>query len=168
MNRDLIIWNPLTRDRKLFLNSEFMLTFRFLYGFGYDTSTDDYLLILIRLSLETAEIQVFSFKTNRWNRDKIEINVPYYSNLDRKFSMGLFFNDALYWVVFSMYQRVFVIIAFDLVKMSLSEIPLFDNLTMKSTLDNLTMKNHKVLSLRVIWVMKEYKVPSRIAASCFN
>ena len=63
-------------------------------------------------------------------------------------------------LVFSMYKRVFVIIAFDLVKMSLSEIPLFDNLTMKSTLDNLTMKNHKVLSLRVIWVMKEYKVQS--------
>uniref|UniRef100_A0A0R0ISF1 F-box domain-containing protein n=2 Tax=Glycine max TaxID=3847 RepID=A0A0R0ISF1_SOYBN len=167
MSRDLIMWNPLTRFRKRSLNFENMLTHRFLYGFGYDTSTDDYLLIMIPFHWKT-EIQVFSFKTNSRNRKMIKLNVPY-QGIGSKFSIGSLLNETLHWLVFSKDKWVDVIIAFDLIKRSLSEIALFDHLT---------KKKYEMFSLRVIggclsvscsdqdwamteiWIMKEYKVQS--------
>ncbi|KAG5016752.1 hypothetical protein JHK82_022405 [Glycine max] len=133
----------------------------------YDNYDDDYLLIMIPFHWKT-EIQVFSFKTNSRNRKMIKLNVPY-QGIGSKFSIGSLLNETLHWLVFSKDKWVDVIIAFDLIKRSLSEIALFDHLT---------KKKYEMFSLRVIggclsvscsdqdwamteiWIMKEYKVQS--------
>ncbi|KAL2329776.1 hypothetical protein Fmac_017357 [Flemingia macrophylla] len=72
---DLILSNPSTGIYKRLPNLEIPnslpnnITSRFLYGFGYDASTEDYLLILVPSPyiypyVEPRKIHVFSFKTH--------------------------------------------------------------------------------------------------------
>lgn len=63
--RDLILWNPSIGVHKRLSCFEDQLTHKFLYGFGYDVSTDDYLIVLIQFRHDRkTEIQVYSFKLN--------------------------------------------------------------------------------------------------------
>ncbi|KAG4378046.1 hypothetical protein GLYMA_18G256100v4 [Glycine max] len=96
---------------------------------GYDPATDDYLLVLIYLA---ADAQFFSFKTNSWHTlDDVDVE---YVDHESELQTGTLFNGALHWLVFrDIYQEdddfeefVSVIIAFDLTRRTLSEIPLLD------------------------------------------
>ncbi|XP_057452962.1 F-box protein CPR1-like [Lotus japonicus] len=149
----------------------------FLYGFWYDTSADDYLVILIAMYRYGStdcktHIEIFSFKTNSWNQIQ-GFKFPYWTT---KFDQaGLLLNGALHWLVFSRDTEDHVIIAFDLKQMSLLEIPI--------PLDDIDMELKSISRqyyLRVlgdclclcypgqyiwdvaaeIWIMKYYKVQS--------
>ncbi|TKY52638.1 F-box/kelch-repeat protein [Spatholobus suberectus] len=175
--RDLIIWNPSIDVCQRLPYFEYAIASQFLYGFGYDSSSHDYLLILIGLYGSESdefendeckgEFQILSFKTNSWNIDDIYVS---YDHLGDEFRAGSLLNEALHWLVFSLDKEVPVILAFDLRQRSFSEIPL---------VDHLTSDKYEVYSLRVmggclsvccsvqaiiasteIWVMKEYKVHS--------
>ncbi|KAK8466183.1 hypothetical protein PHAVU_008G026150 [Phaseolus vulgaris] len=165
---DLILWNPSIGVHKQLPHFQYdNITREFLYGFGYDPSKDDYLITIIPFSAEN-EAHVFSFKTASWN--SLLVNVPY-SDPGNCLAVraGSLFNETLHWLVFSKEKNVAVILAFDLVQRSFSEI---------SLLDHLTTEKCGVCGLRVvggclgvcysvegsatteIWVMKEYKVHS--------
>ncbi|TKY65031.1 F-box/kelch-repeat protein [Spatholobus suberectus] len=134
-SHDLILWNPTIGVHRRLpksnfeyhdINHDFLL-----YGFGYDPSTDDYLIIVIALDASEYDetgIHIFSFKTNSWTR--LDIDIPY-ENLDDTFKAGSLINGALYWLVFPDDEEVPVIIAFDLMQRSLSEIPLSNHLIME-------------------------------------
>ncbi|KAL5177005.1 F-box/kelch-repeat protein [Glycine soja] len=181
-NSDHIIWNPSLGVQKRLPYLAYDVTFCPLYGFGYDPSTDDYLLIVIGLhdsehyKYDTdgseddeckGKCQIFSFKTDSWYI--VDIFVPY-KDLGGKFRAGSLFGDILHWLVFSKDKKVPVILAFDLVQRSFSEIPLFDNFAMeKYGVDSLRRVMGGCLSVSCsvhdgatdeIWVMKEYKVQS--------
>ncbi|KAG5016758.1 hypothetical protein JHK85_022894 [Glycine max] len=181
-NSDHIIWNPSLGVQKRLPYLAYDVTFCPLYGFGYDPSTDDYLLIVIGLhdsehyKYDTdgseddeckGKCQIFSFKTDSWYI--VDIFVPY-KDLGGKFRAGSLFGDILHWLVFSKDKKVPVILAFDLVQRSFSEIPLFDNFAMeKYEVDSLRRVMGGCLSVSCsvhdgatdeIWVMKEYKVQS--------
>ncbi|WRX22645.1 hypothetical protein QQP08_015132 [Theobroma cacao] len=83
---NLFIWNPTTGDyRKLpdpFLSSEAYLSQLFVYGFGYDSSTDVYKLFLGRTEgvvQSSMEAEIFSLRRNSWRM--IE-NPPYLETND--------------------------------------------------------------------------------------
>ncbi|XP_020212408.1 F-box/kelch-repeat protein At3g23880 [Cajanus cajan] len=185
---DLIIWNPSIGVYELLPKFDYGLTRFYLYGFGYDTASDDYLLILIGLfneyrSDDESEIddseddqpedaeckvnyQIICFKSDSFNTGDVFVS---YEILADKFRGGVLFNEALHWLVFSKEKRVPVIFYFDLIQRSFSEIPLFDRFTM----EEYDVNSFRVMggclsvccSLRdyamdEIWVMKEYKVES--------
>lgn len=113
-----------------------------------------------------GKFQIFSFNTHLWGIEDIHVS---YANPEDKFRVGSLLNESLHWVVFSRDKKVSVILAFDMIQRSFSEIPL---------LDHFTMGRYEVYSLRVIkgclsvcflvqdiaiteiWVMKECKVQS--------
>lgn len=175
-SEELILWNPSLGVHKRFPKTYFPYGIHdeYVYGFGFDASTDDYGLILIEFpefSFGETAVFLFSFKTGSWKRD-IPVSASY-NDLDDIFSVGDEFkagsllNGVLHWLVFSKERKVPVIIAFDLIQRSFSEIPLFNHLT---------TENYHVCRLRVvggclclmvlgreaaeIWVMKEYKMQS--------
>ncbi|XP_057422781.1 F-box/kelch-repeat protein At3g23880-like [Lotus japonicus] len=152
----------------------------FVYGFGYDHSKDDYLLVLLRFHKHDGpemttflrpQIEVLSVKTN----------VPSfiygeefkYVELGGESSSGLFLNQSLHWLVKYKATGLHVIIAFDLVERSLSEITLTPDLAHElATLESYHLKvlggclgmccngigdDHEMTG---IWVMKEYRVQS--------
>ncbi|XP_057422508.1 F-box/kelch-repeat protein At3g23880-like [Lotus japonicus] len=170
----------------------------FLYGFGYDQSNDDYFLVLIRFGRHEPQaiehgdddlIVCMTYggpKVTTFSRPRIEVlslktNVPSfiygeeleYVELGRQSASGLFLNQSLHWLVKSKAIGLHVIIAFDLVERSLSEIPLTPDLAQELT----TLENYHLTVLggclglccndvgddhemTEIWVMKEYRVQS--------
>ncbi|RDX70087.1 F-box/kelch-repeat protein, partial [Mucuna pruriens] len=155
-SNDLILWNPSIGVHKRLKNFEDGITSRFLYGFGYDGLTDDYLLILIallRLSIDYVNVSY---------DDLCEILG------EDKFKAGSLFNGTLNWLVLSKDYVGPLIIAFDLIQRSFSEIPLLDHLTMGKYLYCLraiggclgvccSVQDCDTAEIRV---MKEYKVQS--------
>ncbi|XP_057455223.1 F-box/kelch-repeat protein At3g06240-like [Lotus japonicus] len=150
-----------------------------LSGFGYDASTDDYLVLLMskpkirsHSSDWKTDIAIFSLKTNSWDQIK-RVKFPYRS-CHPITDAGLLLNGALHWLVYSRDVHGVVIIAFDMIEKSLLEIPL------PSGIDKgLAFQFRGGLYLRVmgdclclcytgcsyrvmaeIWMMKEYKVHS--------
>ncbi|KAL2329775.1 hypothetical protein Fmac_017356 [Flemingia macrophylla] len=159
---DLILWNPSTGVYKR------LPIFEYLYGFGYDASTDDYLLVLIpRLfAHQEPKVHVFSFKTYSWNLYDNNVLYSDFFCLRR----GLLLNGALHWLVICEDEMRFVIIAFDLTQRTLSEIPLsLNHFSRRSRFLFSFSKMGECLSvcctypdpaITDIWVMKEYKVRS--------
>ncbi|XP_061340380.1 F-box/kelch-repeat protein At3g06240-like [Gastrolobium bilobum] len=134
---DLILWNPSTGARKTISCSPGRKLF---YGFVYDTSTDDYLVIVVvtneAWTTLKADIEFFSLKTNSWNKIK-GINFPYscIGLPGHEFISGLLLNGALHWLTLCKgtgTDVASVIIAFDLIERSLSEIPLPSDFTAAS------------------------------------
>ncbi|XP_057455495.1 F-box/kelch-repeat protein At3g23880-like, partial [Lotus japonicus] len=167
---DVIVWNPATNFHQQIpgLDSEFLFKNN-LCGFGYDSSTDDYVVVVITMYLPKTEIHVFSLKTKTWCDIKY-VNVRYMDFAFLRARPGVLLNDSLHWQVTCIEPKLDVVIAYDLVEKSLSDIPLSSELAAELT--------EKVCYLRVlgeclslcytgasgetaeIWVMKEYKVQS--------
>ncbi|KAL2329779.1 hypothetical protein Fmac_017360 [Flemingia macrophylla] len=175
---DLILGNPSTGIYKRLPNLEIpnsileYITSRFLYGFGYDASTEDYLLILVPSPLyiypyvEPRKIHVFSFKTHSWNL--YDTNVLY-EDWGIRFRRGSLFNGALHWLVYDHKCHLFIL-AFDLTQRTLSEIPLFHHhfdvnpvlsfSVLGECLCLCLSDRYRYYGMNQIWVMKEYKVQS--------
>ncbi|XP_057436171.1 F-box protein CPR1-like [Lotus japonicus] len=164
------------------------MKYHFLNGFGYDTSTDDYLLVRIELILwedyvysqqdpdiianHPTCIRLFSMKTNSWFYP--EGTYAQYADLGLcEFKVGSFLNEALYWLVISVETSNHAIIAFDLVERSLSEIPLSQSLARELKCREYHLRvmgeclnlccpgdQYDVASMAEIWMMKKYKVQS--------
>ncbi|XP_061372507.1 F-box/kelch-repeat protein At3g23880-like [Gastrolobium bilobum] len=169
-NDDLILWNPSTGARKTISCSARRIC---LYGFGYDPSTDDYLLVIATKSsnIFKTQMEFFSLKTNSWNKVK-GINFPCTDigdagDIGVRFRSGLLLNGAFHWLAAPKdILKDGVIIAFDLIKRSLSEIPLPRDFTGYGHTSIFEFCHLMVIggclglgcSRGVCWVMKEYKV----------
>ncbi|KAK7292357.1 hypothetical protein RIF29_08135 [Crotalaria pallida] len=164
---NLCLWNPSTGAIKLLSLSSIASSdldihfFTFFFGFGYDPSTDDYLVVLA--DLESC-FELFSLRANAWN--KIEAtNLPYI-NASHVTRTGTLFNGIIHWLAFRRDVSVNVILAFDFVERSFSEVPLPSDFNPEFTFCDLCVLG-RFLSLYVtgdnateIWVMQEYKVQS--------
>ncbi|XP_062014460.1 F-box/kelch-repeat protein At3g23880-like [Rosa rugosa] len=107
---DLILWNPSTRDTYK-LPEQIKTRYRQFFGFGYDSTNEDYKVIV---GLET-EITVFTLKTGSW---KIVEQSEY---VGRFYGEGCLLNGALHWLEDS--RSKFTIISFDLVEEKFQELP---------------------------------------------
>lgn len=135
------------------------------YGFGYDDSTDDYLVV----SVSYDYLGFFSLRANEWEEIVDTVHLPYCCRAS-SFVFPLVesvFNGAIHWLALSLDTRDYLVVAFDLVERKLVEIPLPDDFDHGYTDCGLWVCRG-FLSLWVmvdedtvdIWVMKEYKVQS--------
>ncbi|KAL5175193.1 F-box/kelch-repeat protein [Glycine soja] len=173
----LCVWNPTTGVHKvvplspIFFNKDAVF-FTLLCGFGYDPSTDDYLVVhaCYNPKHQANCAEIFSLRANAWKG--IEgIHFPYthfrYTNRYNQF--GSFLNGAIHWLAFRINASINVIVAFDLVERSFSEMHLpveFDYgklnfchlgvLGEPPSLYAVVGYNHSI----EMWAMKEYKVQS--------
>ncbi|MCH95388.1 F-box family protein [Trifolium medium] len=167
------IWNPSTGFKKQIPLSPFdskvvEFLFSHLYGFGYDQSRDDYLVVV--LSHEpteenpfTSHLEIFSNRDNRWK--EIEgTHFPYFGDQE-----GLLFNGAIHWLALRPDLDIYVIVAFDLMERKLFEMPLPDDfhqelVSMASGLwvfgEFLGLWGKHYDNTVEIWVMKEYTLNS--------
>jgi len=173
----LWVWNPSTGVHRkvpstpIGSNLTQAMFFTFLYGFGYDPSTDDYLVVKascnpVLLHNATTRVEYFSLRTNVW-RD-IEANHLSYMNSFDSLKEGSLLNGAIHWLAFCCDTSMNVIVVFDLTERSFSEILFsveifnydFDSCDLGVLGDSLSVSflewNHSV----EIWVMEEYKVQS--------
>ncbi|KAK7295542.1 hypothetical protein RJT34_18452 [Clitoria ternatea] len=130
------------------------------HGFGYDVSTDDYLVFFLKLTpIQSNRAEFFSLKTNSWNSVDFRRLDYRYRNLGYRFTAGSFVHGAIHWLVFSVNSNALVILDFDRIERSLYEIPLPLDLTLEYYRS--LFKFHWLLGDVVeIWVMKEYRVLS--------
>ncbi|RYR16667.1 hypothetical protein Ahy_B04g073703 [Arachis hypogaea] len=132
-----------------------------LFGFGYDASQDDYLVVL---AWENSQLHVhcFSLKTNSW----INLDAALPKPLGHKMwqSRGLFLHGAIHWLTcYGAYMNAILI--FDLKERSFSttSVPVkhyneYSGLTLLGGC--LTLFSYDHVGKTYIWVMKEYKVTS--------
>lgn len=120
--KDFYIWNPSTGDYKILPDPGISPIGEYAYGFGYDSSTNDYKLLVTAYFISVVhETKVFSLKTNSWKRIQ---NQPHCYSLDCYDSAGTLFNGALHWQVEvgDLFEEK--IIAFDLADSKFREVPL--------------------------------------------
>ncbi|XP_061344238.1 F-box/kelch-repeat protein At3g06240-like [Gastrolobium bilobum] len=169
-NPNLYIWNPSTGfhiqlSYPKIWKEKFFDSIRkaHLIGFGYDPSTDDYLIVVLCLN----DLVFFSFRTNSWK----QFNIPFVHRVSNSRVIfkqsGLVFNDAIHWLAKDDIEFVDVIIVFDLIEKNLSRISLPCG------------RDHVFHDLRIIggclsvcnetqvWVMTEYKLQSSWIMSDF-
>jgi F-box interacting protein len=161
----LYIWNPSTGFHKQIPVSPFgsNLDAEYFYGFGYDQSTDDYLVV--SMSGDPSHFEFFSLRVNTWKQ--IEF-FPYANPCEDKPNAGVLYNGAIHWLAYRYDLQKDVIVAFDLTERQLFDVYLPDEYT--DTLDYCSLWVFgELLSFSAIdygnnrdeiWVMKEYKVHS--------
>ncbi|RDX92868.1 F-box/kelch-repeat protein, partial [Mucuna pruriens] len=179
LNDTLCVWNPSTGVHKQVPLSPIAshldaIYFTFLYGFGYDPSTDDYLVLQAsydpstddHLVLDPTRVEFFSLRANAWK--EIQGMHLSYMNCCDDIKLGLFFKGAIHWLAFRSDVSMNVILAFDLTERSFSEIPLPLDFECQFEFCDLRVIG-EFLSLCLmgcysspaeIWVMEEYKVQS--------
>ncbi|GAU41606.1 hypothetical protein TSUD_196760 [Trifolium subterraneum] len=167
-HRSIYLWNPSTGFHKKIPWSCNNLYFKF-YGFGYDRSKDDYLLVSLSYDSVLSHLEIFSLRANAWKEIVGTTHLPFYSDVSCS-SYPLvesLFNGAIHWMTIRHDIYVRVIVAFHLMERKLLEIPLPVDIDYDSTYcDSWVFKGF--LSLWVvanittvdIWVMKEYQVHS--------
>ncbi|XP_047177058.1 F-box/kelch-repeat protein At3g23880-like [Vigna umbellata] len=169
----LCLWNPSTGIHKQVCPSPIAsmdaMFFPFLYGFGYDPSTDDYLVVQASydVDLEPAtRVEFFSVRANAWK--EIEGIHLCYMNCGDEARTGSLLNGAIHWLACRYDVSTTVIVAFDLTERSFSEILLPEDLACQFDFCNLGVLGG-FLCVHVvgyeecpaeIWVMKEYKIQS--------
>ncbi|MED6179954.1 hypothetical protein PIB30_005753 [Stylosanthes scabra] len=128
---DLIIWNPTTGScKKVPPPPTWDNKFVFLCGFGYDASTDDYIIVQISYqnwegNQEVIIFETFSVKSNSWKEVDVRGLNCTYGNLRNDDvdtpRVGSFLNGSIHWLALRMDDQrenpsdsETVIIAFDL------------------------------------------------------
>ncbi|KAI4317714.1 hypothetical protein L6164_025563 [Bauhinia variegata] len=160
----LLVWNPSTGSHKLAPYSAIAASnvFTFLFGFGYDPSTDDFLIVAAsydpQADLGSAHFEFFSLKTNSWK--KLEGDFPYMNHMDNA-RAGSLVNGAIHWLAFRHDVSQTVIVAFDLTEKKLKELPWCDGLDVDDC-ELVLLGGFLCLCVDVnnMWVMKEYGVQS--------
>ncbi|GJR92256.1 F-box domain containing protein [Tanacetum coccineum] len=159
-----ILYNPFTSAYKLVPDPHCeCYNTNHIYGFGYGSTPDD--LKIVRFSgrkplhhESCRTFDVFSFKSNSWNRSMNEIRGVRYTN-----DVGTFLNGYLHWIVYKRNQLM--IMALNVDNMALSDIRLPHYNYNKGRLGTL----HGCLCIAdiygpqlVVWVMKEQGVWSNL------
>ncbi|XP_057434706.1 F-box/kelch-repeat protein At3g23880-like isoform X2 [Lotus japonicus] len=100
-NDSLYLWNPSTHVHKPILSSPVVDTnvFDHLYGFGYHSLTDDYLVVRVPVTdcyqpTHLPDVQFFSLRANMWKYTE-GVDLPPLTTIEP--CHGLLFNEAIHW-----------------------------------------------------------------------
>ncbi|XP_057757653.1 F-box/kelch-repeat protein At3g23880-like [Arachis stenosperma] len=170
-----VVWNPVTGSSKRVSYSHIVSRcnqkyFRFpgsaiLYGFGYDASQDDYLVVVASQDKNGQDhFDCLSLRTNSWINLDFALSKPLGRSSWK--SRGFFLNGAIHWSSCTLNVGVYSILIFDLKERS------FSTISMPEQVMGYLNPTHLVLlggclalysydrDKTNIWVMKEYKVHS--------
>ncbi|KAI4353040.1 hypothetical protein L6164_002018 [Bauhinia variegata] len=165
---NLLLWNPSNGAQRQVPCTPIVSKTNvapFLFGFGYDPSTDEYLVLLGSYDPNATSLinhfELFSMKTNTWRINIMGTEFPYVNPNDEPVA-GLFLNDAIHWLASRRDEWVGVILAFDFTKRNLIEVPMPDNVhfafcDLRLLGGCLSLSITGIDSVE-IWVMKEYGV----------
>lgn len=164
-NAELLVANPSIREVKKLRNPPIRNVGSFCWGFGYDSSIDDYKVIYgFRKNEGVTCFQVLTLKSNEW---KVigEVNYNFISRI------GIICNGALHWVMNagSPQNNNKVIVSFHISKEEFTEIPQPDDERFESviarhpmmrlgTMEDCLCIYRRAMLPRNIWIMKEYNV----------
>ncbi|XP_058759145.1 F-box/kelch-repeat protein At3g06240-like [Vicia villosa] len=154
----------------------------YLYGFGYDESTDDYLVVSMSCDSSSvflnisSRLNIFSLRANTWKEIEYTglLNYSQFHYMDDSgydHGVGFLCNGALHWLASRDDLNVYVIFAFDLVERELLEMSFpddfdhdFDQEPTDCDLwvfgEFLSLWAMEERTLVNIWIMKEYGVHS--------
>ncbi|XP_058758975.1 F-box protein CPR1-like isoform X2 [Vicia villosa] len=165
---NIFIWQPSTGDHKHIPLSPFgsNLDAAYFYGFGYEDSTDDYLVVSMSQHGYSDDsplhLEYFSLKANTWK--VVEgLHSPY--TLDDDPRGGCLYKGAIHWVAFCHVFGYDVIVDFNLMERKLSYMhvpcssPSRCDLWVYGEFFSAYVRNYSNDTVE-IWVMKEYKVNS--------
>ncbi|XP_028096475.1 F-box/kelch-repeat protein At3g23880-like [Camellia sinensis] len=121
-NYDDIIyrWNQTTGKRKIFpsFGKGFILSIS--YGFGYDSSNDDYKVVRISNFNDSFEVKIYSLRTDSWRKiQDFPSNIIGFHSMDS----GKLANGSLNWVGINPSDHSWVITALDLAEETYRDIP---------------------------------------------
>ncbi|XLT92620.1 hypothetical protein HN873_014295 [Arachis hypogaea] len=176
--KEVMVWNPLTGSSRRIsysgIDSPIYNGFRLpdsarLYGFGYDASRDDYLVVVAWSERQRQDhLDCLSLRTNSWIH--LDAALPKPLHVFQRTSAGLFLNGAIHWVPLPIKDHRDAILIFDLKERSfstMSEPELacsydYESYPGLALLGGcLALYYHSRDSCSTdIWVMKEYKVHS--------
>ncbi|KAK2423343.1 F-box/kelch-repeat protein [Trifolium repens] len=168
------LWNPSTGVHKNIPLSPLSFILEgeadYFYGFGYDRSTDDYLVVSMSSHTHSSYLEFFSLRANTWKQIDYEGTDFHYLNATEEYDpkVGFLFNGAIHWLVFSLDLKKDAILAFDLMEWTLLDMPLPDEVDYELDSSGLWVfqeflsiwsRNYDNDTVE-IWVMKEYKLHS--------
>ncbi|XP_071731215.1 F-box/kelch-repeat protein At3g06240-like [Rutidosis leptorrhynchoides] len=170
---NLYLVNPTTRKSRKVPDSGVESSFG-IYGFGYDSSKDDYRVISISYkpvsdsdSNLNCTSQVYSLRNNSWNKLP---NFPH--KLHDHLCPGVLLNNKLHWVVRNTLSTM-TIASFCLADEEFHEIELPDSFKcIRAASTKLCAVGGKLVVVRCdqfhyeLWVMKEYGVPNSWTELC--
>ncbi|XP_071705117.1 F-box/kelch-repeat protein At3g06240-like [Rutidosis leptorrhynchoides] len=170
--RTLSVLNPTTRDLIRLPQVVYNQTSSDLFGFGYDSLTDDYKVVTIRLyndydtnfSAGKKFVYVYSLRTKNWTRLSDATSSDYSILIKDSLTSAVFVNGILHWFGKKLSDNLPVIVALSLTNEKFSEvsIPIFPN--------DVDIKYHCQLvdvggklgifsnAKGTIWLMNEYGV----------
>ncbi|KAJ0617168.1 putative F-box domain-containing protein [Helianthus annuus] len=123
---NVLVCNPSTREvRQLRPYSRLISSPLLCWGFGYDSSRDDYTVFVgARKGENQTCFQVLSLKSNVW---RVIGDVKYKYRWWFNWDDGVLCNGALHWIVRDEETEKYIIIAYDLSKEEFREIPQADD-----------------------------------------
>ncbi|XP_024961006.1 F-box/kelch-repeat protein At3g06240-like [Cynara cardunculus var. scolymus] len=168
----LVILNPTTREIMELPESNYEVIsnrseIEIVYGFGYDSLTDDYKVVTISyfhnhhlIPPDTMSVHVYSLRTNTW---RWVTDSPYDFSYG-KFVSGVFLNGFLHWIAKKGSDSLPVTVAFSLADDTFIQLPspnLCNDVHIMSRNDcKLVVLDGKLAILMddEIWLMKQYGV----------
>lgn len=166
----LIVLNPVTIEFVTLPKSGFdivddMKEIDIVFGFGYDSTNDDYKVVTIsffeeEVDMDGVHVHVYSLKTNTW-RWVCDFS---YDHTYGKSYPGVFVNEFLHWIAIRGSDDLGVIVAFSLENENFSEVALpkcFNDVDIITKNDvKLDFGEKLVLFMEgKVWLMNEYGVP---------
>lgn len=180
---DFFIWNPSTGECSKLPDPPSPLGKRYSPGFGYDSSSEDYKLVLVTYHPITKScgnenkfrktnyhmVAIFSLKSNSWRFEQFDAPVGYLREWSWAYTESAFLNGAIHWRSYKGPGLVGnSITAFDLAKETFYLIPYPNHHRMLRTCNTgvgvlggclcLILTNKGDNSRFELWVMKEYGV----------
>ncbi|MED6107046.1 hypothetical protein PIB30_010492 [Stylosanthes scabra] len=167
----LAVFNPLTGDVSETICCSHILSHLnkknksdvSLYGFGYDASQDDYLLVVAWNDDDNQDrLHCFSLRFNSW----IHLDYAFPKPLGVVPQIqGLFLNGAIHWVSYRVSPCSNDLLVFDMKERTFSQMSTPKQVATRTSLDLVPLGGCLALYFHEegktnIWVMKEYKVQS--------
>ncbi|XP_016196305.1 F-box/kelch-repeat protein At3g06240-like [Arachis ipaensis] len=178
----IVIWNPLTRSHRVFSCEGYknyspmqkLLKRSAMFGFGYDASEDDYLVLLAWRNTRKMEdyLGLFSLRTNSWTTSKVTL--PNDPLRKRIISLpGVFLNGAIHWWIAPRFGTGVdsggaIILVFDMIERRFWEMPVPKEIMTNYHPPGALVELGGCLAIWFtnfdkktdIWIMKEYGVQS--------
>ncbi|KAK2980454.1 hypothetical protein RJ640_028862 [Escallonia rubra] len=119
----LLLWNPSTRQYNKLATMPSRYTGRALWGLGYDSSRDDYIVVHVELyarrpGLPTINFQVFKQSTNTLEYSWLGFNYVFSSQT------ATLVNGTPHWIVRRYRSELMAVICFDVKEDTFKEVPL--------------------------------------------